>query len=104
MSSVTLLVVAALSFAYPPTRTDCLFQSPIARALSGEIIVAQQYGDDDPDGEDPDTQPRDKDLPANKSRHKLPAVKKEADRIADTNVYSDMAPNNGRVPYNGFNH
>jgi hypothetical protein len=97
MSSIALIITATLALSTPPSTTARHAQSPMAKALQGEYIIAQQYGDknpegSDPHGGDPHDENHDGDLPANKA---------DNDRQATTDVYGGAAGQNTQAPVHG---
>ncbi len=99
MSSIGLLVVFAVTLA--PASFQVLEKdahSPIAQAMQGKHIIAQQYCDDDPHGKDPHGKdPHDehheKSMPANDDS-KYPAT---------SDVTGGAGGRNDPSPYNGSN-
>jgi hypothetical protein len=97
MSSVALIITAALALSTPPSTIAHHAQSPMAKALQGEFIIAQQYGDknpegSDPHGGDPHDEVHDSALPANKA---------DDARTATTDVYGGAAGQNTQAPVHG---
>ena len=98
MSSVLLSISLSLMFTAPgklPPRPA----SPVARAMQGEMIIAQQYGDSNPHGSDPHGgDPRDENHDGG-----LPANYRDNDRVAPTDVYGGGAPGvNSQHPLSNF--
>ena len=99
MSSMLLSISVSLMFTAPPAKLPPSAISPIARALQGEQIIAQQYGDSNPHGPDPHGgDPHDE-------NHDM-GLKANADddrRQATTDVYGGQAPGvNSQHPLSNF--
>jgi hypothetical protein len=101
MSSIGLLIISALTLA--PASFQVLEKnahSPMAQAMQGKYIIAQQYdGDDphgkDPHGSDPHDQKHDLGLPANSN----------VNYPANTDMTGGVTGNNNSpAPYNGSNY
>lgn len=103
MSSIALIVTAALAVVAPPANVPH-FQSPIARALHGEYVIAQQYGDANPRGSDPHGGADSHGNTAHDEIHDsaLPANSADNDRQATTDVYGGAAGQNTQHPANSF--
>ncbi|HEY9733334.1 MAG TPA: hypothetical protein V6C89_15555 [Drouetiella sp.] len=88
MSSMLLSVSVSLLFSAPPAQLPPSATSPIARALQGEQIIAQMYGDEDPHGNDPHGG-----NPHNENHeYYLPANKADYGRQATGDVYGGQEP------------
>jgi hypothetical protein len=94
MYNAVMAVSLIFSVAHPVTGNGAV----AAKALKAEYAIAQQYGDKDPRGADPNgpdvhDEVHDKALPANKA---------EEDRQAPTDVYGGQAGKNTQAPDHGL--
>ena len=101
MSSIGLIVISALTLA--PASFQVLEKnahSPLAQAMQGKMIIAQQYDGDDPHGLDP----HGKDPHAERHELALPA-NSNANYPANTDMTGGVTGNNNSpAPYNGSNY
>jgi hypothetical protein len=98
MSSVLLSISLSLMFTAPgklPQKPE----SPVSRAMNGEMIIAQQYAGDDPHGPDPHGgDPHDENHDGG-----LKANSADYDRTAPYDVYGGIAPGaNSPHPLSNF--
>jgi hypothetical protein len=100
MSSIGLLIVSALTLA--PASFQVLEKnahSPMAQAMQGKYIIAQQYGDNDPHGKDPHgSDPHDE-----RHENSLPANADDSRYPATDDVTGGAGGRNKQSPYNGSN-
>jgi hypothetical protein len=97
MSSVLLSISLSLMFTAPGTLPP-ITVSPVARAMQGEMIIAQQYGDNDPHGNDPHGGD-----PHGENHDSLPANNADNARTATQDVYGGKAPGvNSQHPLDNF--
>jgi hypothetical protein len=98
MSSVLLSISVSLLFTAPPAKLPPSATSPIARAMQGDQIIAQKYGDSNPHGPDPHGGD-----PHDENHDSLPANNAEDKRAAPTDVYGGKAPGvNSQHPLDNF--
>jgi hypothetical protein len=100
MSSMLLSISVSLLFTAPPAQLPPTATSPIARAMQGDQIIAQQYGDNDPHGSDPHGgNPHDEN-----HDYYLPANTADYNRQATQDVYGGKEPGgvNSQHPLDNF--
>jgi hypothetical protein len=99
MSSMLLSISVSLLFTAPPAQLPPSATSPIARAMQGDAIIAQQYADNDPHGSDPHGGD-----PHNENHDfGLKANSEDYYRAAPADVYGGQAPGvNSQHPLDNF--